>query len=426
LRITSTPPGAAVDLDQVDLSSLSLYTDGDAHQVWHALRAQRPVFWNGRPAGRGFWAVTRHVDVRRVLRDHELFTSERGTAVEMVGLPDLAAGKMMHATDPPCHQQFREPIQRPLSAQAVTGYLPMVRSLVDEMLAPVPESTHWDAAQELARLPVAVMVHLMNLPEADIGFLLRAAYASVAPDDPRYRAGSATETLKWSHSVIVDYFTRCVRDRRGALASDLLSHLISMEVGGRPLSDEEVVLNCFSLLIGGVVTTAQAVTATLIALAERGRGEGRWPAGARTAAMVDEALRWSSPTTHFMRYARRDTVLHGVTIRRGDPVTAWIASANRDEEVFDRPYVFDPGRQPNRHIAFGTGPHRCVGRQLARVVLQETFKQLMATVDTFELADPPTHLRSNLIAGVVRLPLRLGTAAARRYRSTATHRISAV
>jgi cytochrome P450 len=122
--------------------------------------------------------------------------------------------------------------------------------------------------------------------------------------------------------------------------------------------------------------------------------------------LIEEALRWSSPTTHFLRHARRDVTLHGTLIRAGDPVAAWIASANRDEEIFDEPYRFDPGRRPNQHIAFGVGPHRCVGRQLARLILRETFDELIATVESFELAGPPVHLASNLIAGVVELPVR--------------------
>jgi cytochrome P450 len=156
-----------------------------------------------------------------------------------------------------------------------------------------------------------------------------------------------------------------------------------------------------------VVTTSQAVSGTLLALADQYGGEGRWPGGVPSDAFVEEALRWSSPVTHFMRRARRDVELHGKTIRKGEAVTAWIASANRDEAVFDQPYAFCADRRPNRHVAFGSGPHRCVGAPLARLMLRLIFEELAANIECFELADPPCHLVSNQIAGMNSLPIRV-------------------
>jgi cytochrome P450 len=406
LKITAPATGARIEFGGIDLSSTELYRRGDAHLAWQTLRAERPVYWHATSSGAGFWAVTRYADVRRILRDHESFTSERGTALDMIGAPDPAARKMMHATDPPCHKHIRRPTEQPLSAQAVPAYAALVRSLARSTVAMAGHDVTWDAAAALSRLPVAVVTRLMGLPDADVDILLHAAYASVAPNDPHYRTGSLYQTLRWSHSTIVDYFTGRVRARQEHPGSDLLSHLATMNVAGRRLSQEEVIINCYSLLVGGVVTTAQVAIAALVALADQGGGVGSWPSTAPVSSLMEEALRWSSPTTHFLRHARRDVTLHGKLIRAGDPVTAWIASANRDEEVFYEPYRFDPGRRPNRHIAFGVGPHRCVGRQLARLILRETFDELIATVERFELAGPPVHLASNLIAGVVELPVR--------------------
>jgi len=406
VRITTPPPGARADLERISLSEPALYTHGEAHLAWRTLRTERPVWWSELPGGGGFWSVTRYPDVRRVLRDHASFTSERGTALDLIGVPDPAAGRMMHATDPPRHQAVRRPLEQPLLAHRVPGYATTARALVREALAPAAGSGSWDAAVALGRLPAAVMVRLMALPDADADQLCRAAYASVAPTDANYRTGSVARTLQWSHSTIVDYFAARARERARAPGPDLLSHLVGLTVAGRPLTEEEVVLNCYSLLVGGVVTTAQVALATLVAVVERGPGPADWPSHVEPAAMVEEALRWSSPTTHFLRHAHQDVTIHGTTIHAGEPVAAWIASANRDEALFDRPYSFDPDRRPNRHLAFGTGVHRCVGRQLARLVLRELFTALAATVDRVELAGPPVHLASNLIAGVTSLPVR--------------------
>jgi cytochrome P450 len=122
---------------------------------------------------------------------------------------------------------------------------------------------------------------------------------------------------------------------------------------------------------------------------------------------AEEGLRWSSPALHFMRRARGDIELHGEKIRAGDAVTAWIASANRDETVFEEPFAFRLDRSPNRHMTFGTGPHLCLGTHIARLMLQVAFEELIAAIDSFELAGEPSHLASNEFAGVVSLPLRV-------------------
>jgi cytochrome P450 len=226
-------------------------------------------------------------------------------------------------------------------------------------------------------------------------------------------------TLLYAHHQIVDYFTHAVRERRTALGGDLLSHLMTMEVAQRRLTEEEVVVNCYSLLLGAAVTTSQAITATLIALSEQGGGEGRWLQDAPTSHAIEEALRWSSPTMHFMRYAVRDVELDGVRIPAGDAVVAWIASANRDEKVFADPYEFRPTRAPNKHIAFGSGAHRCIGHPLARLTLRIVFEEFFAKLERFELAGPPVHLVSNAAAGVVSAPMHFEFRPQRAVRSAA-------
>jgi cytochrome P450 len=258
-----------------------------------------------------------------------------------------------------------------------------------------------------APLPMAVGARMMGLPAADVDPLMRLAYASLAPDEPRYQVpGLDGPTAAYAHYEIVAYFSACLAERRKRPGSDLISHLIAVEVGGRPMTDHELLANCLSLLLGAVVTTSHVISATIIALTETHAGEGRWPDSPSMPAMIEEALRWSSPVTHFMRRARRDTEICGQKISEGDAVTAWIASANRDETTFPRAYELDFGRAPNRHVTFGAGPHICLGRDLGRLMLMHSFEQLIASIESFELADDPVHLASNEIAGVISLPVR--------------------
>lgn len=410
MRITSPAEGASTSIDSINLADNDLYTQGDAHLSWKTLRAECPVYWQARPNGEGFWAVTRRADVCRVLGEHETFTSEGGTAISMLDAPDPAAGIMMQASDPPKHQQFREQLGKPFSPRAVRAYAERVRAFVKGAIKPARDGEVWDAAASFSRLPMTVGAMLMGLPDADIDPLVRLAYASLAPDDPHYRiADSAGSIAVSAHFKIIDYFTRCIEDRRRNLAEDLVSYLITAEIGGRRMTDEELMSNCLSLLLGAVVTTSHAISATLVALTEQYSGEGRWPDDMPIQTAVEEALRWSSPVNHFMRRARHDTEISGQKIAAGEPVTAWIASANRDESTFERPYELDFSRTPNRHVAFGSGPHLCLGSHLARLMLQNSFDELVAGIESFELAGAPVHLVSTEIAGVVSLPLRIKT-----------------
>lgn len=408
MRIARPSPESCIVLDEIDLTDTDLYTKRDAHLVWQALRAERPVFWQKLSSGRGFWAVTRRADVHRVLSEYKTFSSEGGTAIAMLDAPDPAAGIMMHSSDPPRHRAFRDQIGKPFSPREVPAYADFVRSFVRKAIEPARDGGAWDVAESFVRLPMAVGGRMMGLPEADIDPLLRLAYASLAPEDPRYnKQGAGSSTAVSAHYEIIGYFTSCISSRRRNPSDDLISYLIDAEIAGRRMTDAELLSNCLSVLLGAVVTTSHVINATMIALTELGDGEGRWADSMAANSAVEEALRWSSPVLHFMRRARHDTEIRGQKIAAGDAVTAWIASANRDENAFERPYDLDFTRTPNRHLAFGSGPHLCVGSHLARLMLRISFEELSASIETFELADAPVHLVSNEIAGVVSLPLRI-------------------
>jgi cytochrome P450 len=406
MRITAPPSEARVPLAGIDLADVSLYTSGDAHVIWQTLRAERPVFWQARPDGEGFWAVTRRADVRRVLSEHASFSSEGGTAIAMLDAPDPSAGLMMQATDPPKHQQFRDQLKQSFSSRAVPAYQAQIRSFARDAIAMAADNDIWDVADAFARLPMTIAATIMGLPSADIDFLMRLAYASLAPLDPRYSSGTKESQMS-IHYEIIGYFDERISDRRRNPSTDLISHLAAAEIDGRKLTDDELVLNCLSLLLGAVVTTSHAISATFIGLAEQHGGEGRWSPDTPVQFAVEEALRWSSPVTHFMRRARHDTRMHGERIQAGEAVTAWIGSANRDETCFAQPYTVDLGRSPNRHVTFGVGPHRCLGGHLARLMLRESYAELIGGIESFEIAGSPSHLVSNEIAGVVSLPLRV-------------------
>jgi cytochrome P450 len=396
-----------MQLRDIDLTDVRLYTDGDAHLAWRTLRAEEPVFWQKRARGEGFWVVTRWSDVRRVLADYRAFTSERGTAISMLDSVDPSAGRMMQATDPPRQVALRRSLAAPLDGRSAEKQRARVRSLVEDTLRSLLEHETCDIAAAFSRLPVAVAAMLMGLPDRDIDDLKDLAYRALAPADPAFSIGSESLTASAGRIGLLRYFSNCVRDRRRKSSNDLVSHMLTAQVDGAYLSNEDVLLNCLSFMLGAVVTTSHAISATMLALAGSDGGEGRWPTQASLPDVVEEALRWASPITHFMRRARADTEIRETKIAQGDAVTAWIASANRDSAIFRTPDALDLTRKPNRHIAFGSGAHQCIGADMARLMLTESFAGLMRYVECFELAGEVRHLASNEIAGIVNLPLSI-------------------
>ncbi|MGH3852160.1 MAG: cytochrome P450 [Pseudonocardiaceae bacterium] len=402
MRITTSPDAFGVDLDTINLFDPALYQEGDPHPIWKALRDRAPVHWQQLPDGRGFWSITRYHDAALVLRDHERFTSERGNLLYTLGRVDPAAGKMMTSMDPPRHDYIREPLAKALSQKELAKHEDGVRGAVRCFLAPLVDEQPYDMAAAALLLPMAIIGPLLGIPEQDWLRLARATTGAVAPDDAKFQEGDAELTLASAHYELFEYFSDLVR---GADSTGLIDVLRGIEIDGKPLELDEVVYNCYSVLLGANVTAPHVITGTLLALIERPESYAQLAERSAAASAVEEGLRWSSPANHFMRYAVADVELHGARIRAGDPLAVWMGSANRDEEVFNRPYHFDIDRRPNRHLAFGFGRHYCVGAPMARLALNIVFTEITRLVERWELAGPVEHMRSNFVAGITRLPV---------------------
>lgn len=403
MRITVPDRSFDVDLDTVDLLDHGFYADGDPHPVWKVMRERAPVHRQVLPDGRSFLSVTRHADVSAVLRDAGRFTSRRGTLLSVLGSSDPAGDRMMAACDPPMHTAMRVPMAKALSHAALRSREPAIRDVVRRLLAPLAEEEPWDLADAAAGFPMAFTGALMGLPERDWDQLTQLTTMAVAPEDAAFAAQTGDANLRAAHHELFEYFADQVQPPRPR--EDLIGFLTSIPVGDRRMRPDELVYNCYSLLLGANVTTPHAIAATVLALIEN-PGEYRRIAGAGGVELaVEEGLRWSSPANHFMRYALTDTELSGQPVARGEPVVAWLGAANRDERVFADPYRFDVARWPNRHLAFGLGVHYCIGAPLARIALRLLFAEIVAVVEEFALDGPVEHLRSNFTAGIRRMPV---------------------
>jgi cytochrome P450 len=395
-------------IDTVDLLDPRTYAYGDPHAIWTYLREHRPVY----RANDRFWVVTRYDDVSRVLRDSQNFSSRHGTMLSILhaDMPDIASDQMMPDSDPPLHGWLRAPVAQALAHRVVRSQQQRLAGIVRELLAPALEGATLDLADAALMFPMAFTGALMGMPEQDWPRLAGLTTMTIAYTDPDYAAGSPRATLTQAHHDLFSCFAAELdrREEPPERPRDLIDVLLSMSVDSEPLSREQVLLNAYSLLLGANVTTPHATSVTTRALAERPDQWWRLREDPRLSpSCVEEGLRWSSPAMHFMRYAVTDVSLGGETIRAGEPVSAWIASANRDERVFVDPFRFDLARKPNRHLTFGFGPHYCIGAGIARLALQVFLTELVRTVERIEPAGPVVALESNFVAGLKHLPVRL-------------------
>ncbi|MER7705187.1 cytochrome P450 [Kitasatospora sp. NPDC097605] len=390
----------------VDLGDPATFADHDLTGFWRTLRDTAPLHWNPPAEGRrGFWVLSRHEDILTTYRDNVNFTSQRGNVlVTLLEGGDAGAGRMLAVTDGPRHLELRKILQRVLSPRVLDQVARTVRVNTRRWIRAAVESGGCEFAEQIAgRIPMTTISNLLGVPEQDRDYLLSLTKTALSADDD-----SVDEVdSEMARNEILMYFMDVVEERRESPGDDVISMLIASSIDGVPLSDEDVVLNCYSLIIGGDETSRLTMidcVRTLAARPEEWRRLKRGEVAVETA--VDEVLRWASPTMHFGRSVERETELHGVRLRPGEVVTLWHASGNRDERVFERPEVFDLGRTPNKHLAFGYGPHFCVGSYLAKVEIAELLTALRDFTTGFEQTGEATAIRSNFLTGFSTMPVR--------------------
>lgn len=401
MRITSPAPDARVDLDTIDLYDPETYRSGCAHTAWQTLREQDPVWWQKAPNGTGFWSVTRHADVDKLLKDHATFSSEHGTILASVGVGDAASGRNITISDPPRHNQLRGPVLRKLSKAVMRRCTEPMTEELDALVAPLLREGKADFAHLMHALPMAMLGPMMGIPKelrAEIGYW---SAVSIAPDDPEFNKGASVAKIsRQAHHEMFALFDEVIKYRRQHPDDDVMTALTELLLDGEPLTDWDVMLNCYSLLMGAHSTTPHVAAQTLLVLIEQ---PDLWEAvradPALVPALVDEGTRWTSPTHHLVRRANHDTEIAGVRIAEGDWMCGWVGAANRDYAVWDDPYTFRLDRSPNPHLGFGAGAHYCLGSHVSRAALTMLFTSFTQKARRFDLLDEPTHLLSNWING---------------------------
>lgn len=389
-----------------DLFDPVLFSDGDAHAVWRRLRGLDRLDWTRVDGERGFWSVVTYADADRVLRETGTFTSERGTMIDLLGTDDPVGGRQLAATDPPQHTKMSARLKKALAVKAVDEQREMIRDLVLELIMPMGDGGVFDFGQAMLAMPMSVTGTMMGLPRSDWAWLNRMTTTCIAADDEEYQEpGGKAATMELAHRELFAYFQDLVRHRREHLDDDLISVLITTRFDGRTMSPGEIVSNCYSLLLGANVTTPHGPNFVMAEFIETDL-LADWAAHPEAdAGGMEESLRWASPVNHLLRYATRDVVVHGTPIAAGDAVVVWPGSANRDEATFPDAATFDIRRRPNKHLAFGIGPHYCIGHSVARIGLKILYDEMLAWFEDFRPAGPAQRLRSSFVSGYKHVPI---------------------
>ncbi len=379
---------------------------GDPHPAYRWMRENDPLYYDPRSE---LWGVSRHDDIMRVSKDAKSFCSAKGFR------PDAPPMPMMINMDRPQHLVRRNLVSRGFTPRRVANMEPRVRDICRGILDRICERGTCDFVKDVAMpLPMIVIGDLLGVREEDHDKLLRWSDAMVGatghpdPDMMLQAAQAMQEYTEYNRSVVADRRSKPLRE-------DLMSILVHSEIEGERLDDESILYESLLILVGGDETTRHVISGGVHQLLLHPK---QWECLAqdptKISVGVEEMLRWVTPIQNMMRTTTCEVELRGKTLQEGERLLLLYPSANRDDEVFVEPDVFDVERDPNPHVAFGGyGNHFCLGNSLARLELRVLLEELLRRLPDLELAslEPPPMRNANFIVGFEELPMRFDPAA---------------
>jgi len=367
-------------------------------ETFALLRREEPVSWQEPPLAwaparwgtpRGYWAVTRHQDVREISRDSTRYRSGRGTLFFDNLPPDVEYGfSGWVSTDAPRHTQLRRLVSKAFSPRGVQQMEALILEEARKAVSRVADLGECDFFHGLARpFAIGVTCRLLGVPDSDRDEIVRLV--NRAGD---WGGGEVTVGAIEAGAEATRYGIELARKRRQRPKDDLITEIANVKLNGEILEDEDVGAFFWVLLSAGFDTVATSASYAMVAFdrfpEERHRWQDNFEPLASTA--VEEILRWATPVMNFRRVVTADTEIAGQAISEGDNVVMWYVSANRDDEIFDDPWSLDLSRDPNPHLAFGGGgAHFCLGHALARLELKALFGELFRRLPDIELEGEP-------------------------------------
>ena len=387
------------------------------HAALTHLRAIAPVTLVDCPPFRPFWAITKHADIIEIERANDLFINEPRPLLATAEADDMARKQLdagmglrtlIHMDDPQ-HRVVRAigaDWFRPKAMRALKVRIDeLAKIYVDKMLA---TGSACDFVQEVAvNYPLYVIMSLLGLPESDFPRMLKLTQELFGGDDAEFRRGTSLEEQLQVLFEFFGYFSALTAARREHPTDDLASAIANAHIDGEPLSDVDTASYYVIIASAGHDTTSATIAGGLQALIENPDQRKRLRDNPDLMSLAtEEMIRWVTPVKEFMRTATADTTLRGVSIAKGEAVYLSYVSGNRDEEVFDDPFRFDVGRDPNKHLAFGYGVHFCLGAALARMEVNSFFTELVPRLKSIELNGTPELIATTFVGGLKHLPIR--------------------
>jgi cholest-4-en-3-one 26-monooxygenase len=392
--------------DSLSVLASSTHEDGVPYEQFARLRRERPLAFvetfDSHLVERA-WIVSRYQDVVALDADEERLSA--APAFTLHRRPIFQQPHVLN-TDGAEHMRLRKLVSRGFTPRVVRSFEAFIAEIVTKLLDDALPLGGFDFIDQVAAdLPVHAICHLMGAPVEDRDFILACANALAGDSDPEFTGSNAADLAR-AYSDWVEYVENLIDRKMAEPSADVTSELLRA-VESSTLSRAELGMFMVLLLGAGSETTRHAISHGVRAFAAH-------PEQLQAARddrellprAVEEILRWASPVSYIARSARIDFEMHGVQVRAGERVALSYTSANRDEAVFADPDCFEVARSPNPHVAFGVGPHYCLGAALARLELTVMFGQLFDRVQGIEIVGPVERLRSSFMNGIKHLPVR--------------------
>lgn len=411
--------------DEINLSDLEFW-----RRPWSArefafatLRTERPISYYDEPViegtafalppGAGYYALTRYRDIATVSRTPEVFLSGPG-AISQFDLPpemvEYFSGLI--STDNPRHARLRRIIAHAFSPRNIRQVEESVVRVADQVLTRAIKSGTGDFMTDIAApLPLEIICSMMGVPPSEYATVLHCSNVILSNGDHEYVPEGTDPVLALleAGATLNGIMQEVGKSRLEHPVDDITGALVNAEIDSEKLTDQELASFFVELVIAGTETTRTAIGHALLAFDEYPDQKARIIEDPEilTKTGTSEIVRWATPIIWMRRTLASDYQLSGENLKAGDKVLLFYNSANRDEEAFENPYVFDVGRSPNDHYGFGApGPHFCLGTHLARREITVMWRNILRRTPRIKATGEPIRLDSNFVNGIKHLPYR--------------------
>ncbi|HEB90802.1 MAG TPA: cytochrome P450 [Deltaproteobacteria bacterium] len=407
-------------LDRLDVITASIYgSTGYPHEAWARMRREDPVHWCEPPGYKPFWAITKHADITQISKHPELFRSEGRfilfpedtTSDGEIDLEENPPLRMLVNMDPPEHREYRKLVSPWFTPRMVKRLEVRLEEITADIFDDLEGERELDFVTEIAALqPLRMITEILGIPREQEDFVLRVTNENFGLEDPEFQREGETQQDRLGFLTEAAAFLNALfEDRRRTPRDDLSSVLANATLSdGGPVPPFELFSLAFLVMVAGHDTTRNAISGGLKTFFEHPAELEKLRADPGLVGLAaDEIVRWTTPVNHFSRTATRDIEFGGKSIREGDSLALFYASANRDEDVFEDPFTFRIDRDPNPHLGFGVGEHFCLGASLARMDLRVFWRQFVERVESIEPTGPIELLDSSFVGGPKHIPVRV-------------------